>query len=94
MLRLIKNTIDAGNKAGIPVAMCGEMAGEKEYVQLLLGLGLKEFSVHPASLLEIKKIINLTNISELSDLTNTALNASSSAEVVKMLIDKFPELPQ
>ena len=94
VLRLIKNTIDAGIKADIPVAMCGEMAGEIEYIQLLLGLGLREFSVHPATLLEIKKVINLTDISELSDLTNTALNASSSAEVIKMLIEKFPEVPQ
>jgi phosphoenolpyruvate-protein phosphotransferase (PTS system enzyme I) len=92
VLRLIQTTIKAGNKANIPVAMCGEMAGEIEYTQLLLGLGLREFSVHPASLLEVKKIINNTNISELNDLTKKALHATSGAEI-KMLLQQFQPEP-
>ena len=91
VLRLILKTIEAGKKAGIPVAMCGEMAGEIEHTRLLLGLGLREFSVHPATLLEIKKIIINTNISELSGLTKRALKASSGAEIHIMLQEKFPE---
>jgi phosphotransferase system enzyme I (PtsI) len=85
VLRLIQTTIKAGEKAKIPVAMCGEMAGEIEYTQLLLGLGLREFSVHPASLLEVKKIINDTNISKLSKLVKKALNASSGNEIKALL---------
>ena len=73
VLRLIQTTIIAGQKANIPISMCGEMAGEKEHTQLLLGLGLREFSVHPATLLEVKEIINKTNISELSKLTKKLL---------------------
>jgi phosphotransferase system enzyme I (PtsI) len=73
VLRLIQATIVAGQKANIPVSMCGEMAGEKEYTQLLLGLGLREFSMHPATLLEVKEIINKTNINELVELTKKAL---------------------
>ena len=73
VLRLIQTTIIAGQKENIPISMCGEMAGEKEHTQLLLGLGLREFSVHPATLLEVKEIINKTNISELSELTKKAL---------------------
>ena len=73
VLRLIQATIVAGQKANIPISMCGEMAGEKEYTQLLLGLGLREFSMHPATLLEVKEIINKTNINELTDLTKKAL---------------------
>lgn len=88
VLRLIKSTIDAGKKANIPVAMCGEMAGEIEHTQLLLGLGLREFSVHPASLLEIKKIINDTDISDLKKLTNKALNATSGAQI-KLLLQEL-----
>jgi phosphotransferase system enzyme I (PtsI) len=60
VLRLIATVLDAGTRAGIPVAMCGEMAGDRAYTRLLLGLGLTEFSVHPAALLEIKHIINNT----------------------------------
>ena len=73
VLRLIQATIVAGQKANIPISMCGEMAGEKEYTQLLLGLGLREFSMHPATLLEVKEIINKTNINDLIELTKKAL---------------------
>jgi phosphotransferase system enzyme I (PtsI) len=65
VLRLIAMTLDAGRKAGIPVAMCGEMAGDRRYTRLLLGLGLTEFSVHPAALLEIKHIINTTSAAQV-----------------------------
>jgi len=85
MLRLIQTTIKAGQRANIPVSMCGEMAGEKEYTQLLLGLGLREFSVHPATLLEIKKIINSTNIGELAELTRKSLKATTGAEINMLL---------
>ena len=79
VLRLIQATIVAGQKANIPISMCGEMAGEKEYTQLLLGLGLREFSMHPATLLEVKEIINKTNINELTDLTKKALMADGDS---------------
>ena len=79
VLRLIQATIVAGQKANIPVSMCGEMAGEKEYTQLLLGLGLREFSMHPATLLEVKEIINKTNINELIELTKKALMANGNS---------------
>jgi len=88
VLRLIQTTINAGIKANIPVAMCGEMAGEIEHTQLLLGLGLREFSVHPASLLEVKKIINNTDIGKLKALTNKILNSSSGAET-KILLQEL-----
>jgi len=57
VLRLISTIIKAGRRAGIPVALCGEMAGDARYTRLLLGMGLKEFSVHPNALLEIKQSI-------------------------------------
>jgi phosphotransferase system enzyme I (PtsI) len=85
VLRLIQATIKAGEKANIPVAMCGEMAGEIEHTQLLLGLGLREFSVHPASLLEVKKIINDTDIGKLESLIKKVLNATSGAETKSLL---------
>ena len=57
VLRLIALTIRAGKKARIPVAMCGEMAGDPRYTRLLLGFGLDEFSMHPATLLQVKQIV-------------------------------------
>ncbi len=85
VLRLIQQSLKAGEKAGIPVAMCGEMAGEIEYTRLLLGLGLREFSVHPAVLLEVKQIIMHSRIKDLEKLARKALNASSGAEVRQLM---------
>lgn len=65
VLRLIEMIIDSANRIGIPVAMCGEMAGDPTYTRLLLGLGLREFSAHPSTLAEIKEIIINSDISKL-----------------------------
>lgn len=85
VLRLINTTLQAGEKANIPVAMCGEMAGESQFAALLLGLGLRQFSVHPANLLELKKIICETDISKLTDFTEQALACSSGADIAVLL---------
>ena len=69
VLKLIKLTIQAGQKQGIPVAMCGEMAGDANYTRLLLGMGLREFSVRPNALLEIKQTINNSHFGEIKKLT-------------------------
>ncbi len=65
VLRLIRMTIEAGEHAKIPVAMCGEMAGDLRYTRLLLGLGLTEFSMHPANILEVKRQIIESDIGAL-----------------------------
>ncbi|WP_161137129.1 phosphoenolpyruvate--protein phosphotransferase [Schauerella aestuarii] len=57
VLRLIAHTINAGERVGIPVAVCGEMAGDARLTRLLLGLGLTEFSMHPQQLLDVKREI-------------------------------------
>ena len=80
VLRLIRMTIEAGEQAGVPVAMCGEMAGDPRHTPLLLGLGLTEFSMHPASVLEVKRIIMESDVAELRRLTGRALAATSVRE--------------
>ncbi|MFK8067317.1 MAG: phosphoenolpyruvate--protein phosphotransferase [Gammaproteobacteria bacterium] len=85
VLKLIHMTIKAGQEQNIPVAMCGEMAGEPRFVKLLLGLGLREFSVHPASLLEIKQIINQSKINQLESAALNILNADDSLQANEML---------
>jgi phosphotransferase system enzyme I (PtsI) len=57
VLRLVQMTIDAADAAGIPVSMCGEMAGDPRYTRLLLGMGLRAFSMQPGSLPEIKAVV-------------------------------------
>jgi phosphotransferase system enzyme I (PtsI) len=65
VLQLIRLTIDGGATAPIPVAMCGEMAGDPRYTRLLLGLGLTEFSMHPSSVLEVKRLIIESDVTRL-----------------------------
>ena len=57
VLYLLSTTIAAGARAGIPVAVCGETAGDVKLTRLLLGMGLREFSMHPAQLLAVKQEI-------------------------------------
>ncbi|VAW87543.1 Phosphoenolpyruvate-protein phosphotransferase of PTS system [hydrothermal vent metagenome] len=65
VLRLIHTVIEAGKETDTPVSMCGEMAGDVRYTRLLLGLGLREFSMHPASLLEVKQHIQNSDVEQL-----------------------------
>ena len=85
VLRLIQTTLAAGIRANIPVAMCGEMAGDNKHTKLLLGLGLREFSVHPAYLLEVKKTIIESDLARLVPIAEAALQAKSGAEVEELL---------
>jgi len=65
VLSLIKMVIDAGKKHKIPITMCGEMAGNPNYTRVLLGLGLREFSMPPNSILEIKSVLRQTRLSNV-----------------------------
>ncbi len=65
VLYLLATTIAAGAKANIPVAVCGEVAGDVKLTRLLLGLGLREFSMHPAQLLAVKQEILNSDLSLL-----------------------------
>lgn len=71
VLSLIQHTIDAANRAGIPVSMCGEMAGEPRYTRLLIGMGLRELSMQPSALLETRELIRQSSLSELQQRTKT-----------------------
>ena len=65
ILHLLATTISAGAKADVPVAVCGEVAGDTKLTRLLLGLGLREFSMHPAQLLSVKQEILNSDITEI-----------------------------
>jgi phosphotransferase system enzyme I (PtsI) len=66
VLRLIATTLRAGHKAAKPVSVCGEMAGDASATALLLGMGLKEFSMHPASLLRVKREVLRADVARLA----------------------------
>lgn len=88
VLRLIQMTLDAGKKHGIPVSMCGEMAGDPRYTRLLMAMGLEHFSMHPNALLEVKQVINETNLSMLPAKTLEALDIADALET-DLLIEQI-----
>ncbi|MGB2681654.1 MAG: phosphoenolpyruvate--protein phosphotransferase [Candidatus Competibacter sp.] len=85
VLMLIRNTIRAGQKAGIPVSLCGEMAGDSRYTRLLLGLGLTQFSMHPAGLLEIKRVVQDSHVSELAAVVRRLLHTTEADKYAELL---------
>ena len=88
VLKLIKITIDAGKNANIPVSMCGEMASDPRYTRLLLGMGLDYFSIQANAILEIKHIINNSNLSQLKTQVE-AIMSCHDLHKIESLVDKL-----
>lgn len=65
VLQLVEMTIRAGLKLGKPVSVCGEMAGDAKLTRLLLGFGLRQFSMHPAHVLAVKRQVLQSNLPKL-----------------------------
>ncbi len=85
VLQLVQNTIRAGHKAGKPVSVCGEMAGDPQLTRLLLGLGLRTFSMQPASLLQVKQQILRSHLEELAPITQRLLKNTDPEKTAILL---------
>ena len=81
VLKLIKMVIEAGQLSGKEVSMCGEMAGEPIYTRLLLGMGLREFSMHHTALQEVKRVINSSSIDTLAPQVHALLHTSDPGQI-------------
>ena len=80
VLNLIKNVIESGIKQKVQVSLCGEMAGDIQFTRLLLGMGLKSFSMHPSAIPEVKEIILKTDIRSLEKYSTRVINCVDSRE--------------
>jgi len=87
VLRLICSVARAAHEAGIPVAMCGEMAGDPAFVPLLLAFGLDELSMSPISIPEVKRVIRSIRVSDMADSVEQALSFASTEEVQAFIRD-------
>ncbi len=85
VLRLIQMTINAGRRANVPVAMCGEMAGDTRYTRLLLGMGLTELSMHPTAVLEVKRAVTRAHIGNIVRLTHRLLRSEHPIKTQELL---------
>jgi phosphotransferase system enzyme I (PtsI) len=88
VLQLVAHTIRAAHKAGVPVAVCGEMAGEVALTRLLIGMGLRQFSMHPAQLLAVKQQVLRSSIPEVEVMAQRILR-SDDPERTRALLAKL-----
>ncbi|MBS3734563.1 MAG: phosphoenolpyruvate--protein phosphotransferase [Phycisphaerae bacterium] len=85
VLRLIQETIRAGQRHGVSVSLCGEMAGDPTYTLLLIGLGLRVFSCAPPTIPEVKKIIRSTTLQHAREVARRVMGFDSDKETVNYL---------
>jgi phosphotransferase system enzyme I (PtsI) len=92
ILRLIRRVVDGGHDAGIPVSMCGEMAGEPLYAYVLLGLGVDEWSMNATSIPRVKRILRKSVAYEAREYVAELLAHSTAADIAGNLMKKLAEL--
>lgn len=89
VLKLIKETIEAGHRNGIWVGLCGEMAGDPLATVLLVGMGVDELSTSAMAIPEIKKIIRSVTFEEAQRVAQQVLSLSTINDIKKFLIDDY-----
>lgn len=89
VLKMIDMSVKAASKAGIPLGICGQMAGYPMAIPLLIGLGIREFSVTPFLLPSVKKVIRRMDTSECAEIAKKCLGASTSRSVMNHLSGFF-----
>lgn len=85
VLRLLAHVIGTGAAHGVPVAVCGEMAGDPRLAPLLLALGLRQFSLHPAGLLELRRTLRACDLSALQARAPRLLQARDRRAIERWL---------
>ena len=93
VLRLIKQVVDAGHRAGIRVGMCGEMAGEPLYAMVLLGMGLDELSMNAYSIPRVKKVIRGANMKVARELVKEVLVLPTAEDIMLYLAGEAKTVP-
>ena len=88
VIHLLATILRAGQQHQTPVTMCGEMAGDPSYTRLLLGLGLTEFSMHPNSLPQVKRLIANSQVAELQTMV-TQLLQCQNFETYSQLLEQL-----
>lgn len=85
VLNLVAHIIRAANRVNVPVAVCGEMAGDVRLTRVLLGFGLRQFSMHPAHLLSVKQQVLKSDLGQIMVLTQKMLRADDPEKLEQLL---------
>ncbi len=98
ILRLIDMTVQATKKANIPANLCGRMSSSTAYTQLLLGMGLRQFSVTPGAIPEVKRILRASHVPQCEAIAKKAMQMENARDIKAYLRDELkktaPELDQ
>ncbi|WP_338822772.1 phosphoenolpyruvate--protein phosphotransferase [Mycoplasmopsis felifaucium] len=90
VLKMFKEAIKGANKNNIPISICGEIAGNRELIPILIGLGMKQFSMNNNCILKIRELISKLNTSELADIALKALKLEDENEIKDLLLHNLP----
>jgi phosphotransferase system enzyme I (PtsI) len=85
VLRVLHAVVQACNRQGKPVTLCGEMAGLPQALAVLLGMGLRRFSVSPAVVPTVKEVVHHLTIPLATDLLHRALKLKTTKQIQNML---------
>jgi phosphotransferase system enzyme I (PtsI) len=95
ILRIIRGVVQSAHQAGIPAAICGEMAAEPAYSLILLGLGLDEFSMNPVAIPKVKKVLRMSRFEETQSLVEQIFQFPTASEIEShvrnWMAERFPE---
>jgi phosphotransferase system enzyme I (PtsI) len=94
VLRLIERSVHACIKAGVRSSLCGQMSDDPAYTMLLLGLGLRELSVPPSALLEIKRVCRTVRVAQCEQIAKRALTMDSAEQVERFLREELSKAIQ
>ncbi|MBB6428220.1 phosphoenolpyruvate--protein phosphotransferase [Algisphaera agarilytica] len=88
VIQLLKDVIRAADRSDTDVSLCGEMAGQPEFIMLLLGLGLRSFSMTPPAIPEVKRLIRSVSLDQCRRVARKAVGFDSDREVLNYLRDE------
>ena len=92
ILRLIREVIITSNRADIPVSICGEMCSEPAYILLLMGLGLRHFSLSPIAIPTVKRVIRQVTMKEAVKVADECLDSEQASESEELLAKRVKKL--
>jgi phosphotransferase system enzyme I (PtsI) len=89
VLRLIAHTIQEANRKGVPVSLCGQTASHPLYTMLLIGLGLRKFSVTSSAILEVKKVCRSVTLEQCQYVAARALEMENAHNIQAFLREQL-----
>ena len=92
VLRILKQVIHACNEVGTPVTLCGEMAGQPKAFVLLLGMGLRRFSMSPAFVPSIKQLASQITIQDAEQILASVMKLKTTAQVKKFMARQLEQI--